>query len=643
MVMSEVTGQTTSDPPTALPSQFRNKKKTPSTMSRNTEDDFNDPYGPRLGKLARFWKVYVQEANASDDELSKGWNQLCVLYARVLNVLAWDGTKESWNRSLNVFRDVWSEFELLYDNLSKHSDSEISPSTTVGYAGISVWKQHRPYIISSFSKGTESPLGVSSYILLVLERHQDLPSYEAQIFELFYVLQRGLIDYNTPDSTYKRGLLINLVSILKRLTCDRLLSEFSFVPQVLASAGLILNGYHTQSDSLADKIGRYGDFDKVEVELLLFLGLIGLIQVSESVGAALDQDICSAVELEIVFERLIQLKTFLVSNTQGSWPPADQHLPFPLGNASTFNDYGLDVISTYYHLHASSTILSQKRCVGLAGGIIVASVVGNDCILDHWRPMINNALPAGGPDSSLRWSYPNTPSHPTLQAKAHFLDVAFCAVLSLTKHNPKEYAQRQCLAECFHEIADQLQRVSHELREPIVNELLQKIVEDNMLDVLVQALLTIRHDCPTTTPWRGIYAEPKLAWWSARLIELAHQSTRRQDNKEKGRSAITPIEEFCLTELTPDTRTAFEAAPEINTIPEYSTEKATSTTNSFIMRLAQFKSVLLAEIRNPTSTSELAAEVGEPSEDLKPSWGSVLQETRRKLTIRPSNSHTELV
>ncbi|KAG9096330.1 hypothetical protein FS749_008715 [Ceratobasidium sp. UAMH 11750] len=136
--------------------------------------------------------------------------RLCVLYARVLNVLAWDGTRGGWSESINVFRDVWSEFELLYDNLSKHSGSEISPSTTVGYAGISVWKQHQPYIISNFSKRTSSPLEVSSYVLLILERHENLPSYEAQLFELLYVLQGGLMDHKASDRqndpAYKRDL-----------------------------------------------------------------------------------------------------------------------------------------------------------------------------------------------------------------------------------------------------------------------------------------------------------------------------------------------------------------------------------------------------------------------------------------------------
>ncbi|KAG8693616.1 hypothetical protein FRC08_009009 [Ceratobasidium sp. 394] len=50
--------------------------ETPRTISKGAEDDFKDPYGPRLGKTARFWRVYVQEANISDDELSKGWNQM---------------------------------------------------------------------------------------------------------------------------------------------------------------------------------------------------------------------------------------------------------------------------------------------------------------------------------------------------------------------------------------------------------------------------------------------------------------------------------------------------------------------------------------------------------------------------------------
>ncbi|KAG8784707.1 hypothetical protein FRC12_018377 [Ceratobasidium sp. 428] len=573
--------------------------------------------------------------------------RLCVLYARVLNVLAWDGTKDGWNQSINVFRDVWSEFELLFDNLARHSGSEIAPSTTVGYAGISVWKQHKPYIISSFSRGTESPLGVSSYILLVLERHGDLPSYEAQLFELFYVLHRGLIDHDASDPVYKRDLVTNLVSILKHLTCDSLLMDFSYVAQVFGSAGLILNGHHSPPDSLADKVGRYGEFEKIEPELLLFLGLIGLVEVSDSIGTELGEDIHPAVDLGIVFERLVQLKIFLVSNTQGSWPPTDLPLPFPLGRVSTFNDYGLNVISNYYRLHANATTSSQKRCVGLAGGIIVGSVVGNDCILDHWRPMVTDALPLLEDSSaSLRWSYPNTPCHPTLRTRAPFLDVSFFAVLSLMKHNTKEYAQRQCLAACFHEIADQIQRVSQESREPIANELIQKTMEYDLFDVLVQALLTIRHDCPSTKPWRGIYAEPKLGWWGARLLELAHQSAHQQDNMGNGVGDVgSAIETFCLTEITPNTKTAFELTPDTDAMPEYSTEKASASANSFIMRLAQFKSVLLAEMRNPTDISDDPIEevLEESTGDLKPSWSTRLQRTRRKLTIRPPNSHTELV
>ncbi|KAG9083538.1 hypothetical protein FRC06_004490 [Ceratobasidium sp. 370] len=575
--------------------------------------------------------------------------RLCILYARVLNVLAWGGTKDGWNQSINVFRDVWSEFELLYDNLSKYSDSEISPSTTVGYAGISVWKQHRPYIISNFSKGTNSPLGVSSYILLVLERHRNLPSYEAQLFELLYVLQKGLVDHNTSDRqsdpVYKRNLVANLVLILKHLPCDSLLSDFNFVPQVLAAAGLILNGHHSPSDSLADKIGRYAEFDRVDAELLLFLGLVGLIEASESTGATLGEDTRSTVELEVVFDRLIQLKTFLVSNTQGSWPPSDLPLPFPLGSSSTFNDYALEIISAYYRRHANAAATSQLRCVGLAGGLIVANVVGNDCILDHWGPVIHAALPAEDPGSSLRWSYPNTSSHAVLQTKAPFLDVAFCVVLSLMRHKPKQYAQRQCLAECFHDIAGRLQRVSSKFDELIVNELLEQVVEDNLFDVLVYALLTIRHDCPAPEPWRGIYAEPKLAWWGARIIWFAHQSVRRQDGNKDGGGIMNAIEGLCHTELGAPTTSTFELVPETNVVPEYSTEKASSSANSFTMRLAQFKSVLLGEIRNPSGTSELLDELPEPSEGqgLKRSWGYMLQRTRRKLSIRSPIPYAELV
>ncbi|KAG8781945.1 hypothetical protein FRC12_021382 [Ceratobasidium sp. 428] len=568
--------------------------------------------------------------------------RLCVLYARVLNVLAWDGTKEGWNQSINVFRDVWSD-------LSKYSDSEISPSTTVGYAGISVWKQHQPYIISNFSKGANSPLGVSSYILLVLERQKDLPSYEAQIFELFYVLQRALIEYNSPDrqhdSVYNRDLISNLVSIVELLPCDNLLTNFNFVSQVLAAAGLILTGHHSPSDSLDDTIGRYAEFNQVDVQLLLFLGLVGLVEAAEATEVALGEDICSSIKLEVIFERLIQLKTFLVSNTQGSWPPSNMRLPFPIGSASTFNDYALETISTYYHRHTSASTSSQLRCVGLAGGLIVANVVGDDCILDHWRPMIYDAFSKENPDSVPHWSYPNTPSHSALQTNTPFLDVAFCAVLGLMRHRPEQYAQRQCLTECFHEIADQLQQVSREFDEPIINDLLQKIVEDDLFDVLIYALLTIRHNCPAPKPWRGIYAEPKLAWWGTRLIWLSHQSVRQRDGDEKEGGLANAIEDFCHSDRdrTSSVSTVFELAAETDTVPEYSTEKASSSTNSFIIRLAQFKSVLLGEIRNPTNTSELLEEVAEPSEGPKRSWSQMLQRTRHKLSVRSPNPYSELV
>ncbi|KAG8693615.1 hypothetical protein FRC08_009008 [Ceratobasidium sp. 394] len=446
------------------------------------------------------------------------------------------------------------------------------------------------------------------------------------------------------DPAYKRDLVRNLVLILKRLSCDRLLSDFNFVSQVLATAGLILNGHHSTSDPLTDKIGRYAEFDRVDAELLLYLGLVGLIEASESIDATLDEDVCSTIELEVVFERLIQVKTFLVSNTQGSWPPSDLRLPFPLGSASTFNDYALDIISAYYRRHANAATTSQLRCVGLAGGLIVANAVGNDCILDHWRPVIHDALPAENIGNSLRWSYPNTPSHVVLQTKAPSLDVAFCAVLSLMKHKPNEYAQRQSLGECFHDIASQLQRVSPKFDEPIVNELLEQIVEDNLFDVLVHALLTIRHDCPAPKPWRGIYAEPKLAWWGARIIWLAHQSVRgRDDDKDRG-AIVNAIEGLCHPELAA-TKSSLDLVSETNAVPEYSTEKASSSMNSFTMRLAQFKSVLSGEICNPTGSSELLDEVSEPSEGqgLKQSWGNMLERTRRKLSIRSSVPYTEIV
>ncbi|QRW09863.1 transmembrane protein [Ceratobasidium sp. AG-Ba] len=43
--------------------------------ARIIDDKFEDPYGPRLGKAARFWRVYVQESDLSDEELSRGWNE----------------------------------------------------------------------------------------------------------------------------------------------------------------------------------------------------------------------------------------------------------------------------------------------------------------------------------------------------------------------------------------------------------------------------------------------------------------------------------------------------------------------------------------------------------------------------------------
>ncbi|KAG8699867.1 hypothetical protein FRC09_006324 [Ceratobasidium sp. 395] len=55
------------------------KAQASGAQSAGPEDDFKDPYGPRLGRSARFWKVYVQEANLSDDELLTGWNQLSLL------------------------------------------------------------------------------------------------------------------------------------------------------------------------------------------------------------------------------------------------------------------------------------------------------------------------------------------------------------------------------------------------------------------------------------------------------------------------------------------------------------------------------------------------------------------------------------
>ncbi|KAG8716417.1 hypothetical protein FRC09_015763 [Ceratobasidium sp. 395] len=63
------------------------KAQASGAQSAGPEDDFKDPYGPRLGRSARFWKVYVQEANLSDDELLTGWNQLSLLrpgYCQVL-------------------------------------------------------------------------------------------------------------------------------------------------------------------------------------------------------------------------------------------------------------------------------------------------------------------------------------------------------------------------------------------------------------------------------------------------------------------------------------------------------------------------------------------------------------------------------
>ncbi|KAG9098495.1 hypothetical protein FRC07_010640, partial [Ceratobasidium sp. 392] len=182
------------------------------------------------------------------------------------------------------------------------------------------------------------------------------------------------------------------------------------------------------------------------------------------------------------------------------------------------------------------------------------------------------------------------------------------------KHRPSQYAQRQCLTECFHEIADQLQQVSYKFDEQIINDLLRKVIEDDMFDVLVHALLTIRHNCPAPRPWRGIYAEPKLAWWGSRLIWLGYQSIQRQDNNQDEERIVNAIENFCNTDLTTAASTAFELEPDPSTVPEYSTEKASSSANSFTMRLAQFKSVLLGEIRNPTNTSELLEEAAEPSE-----------------------------
>lgn len=35
-----------------------------------------DPYAPRLGKGAEIWKIYVEEADKWDKELSEGWNKL---------------------------------------------------------------------------------------------------------------------------------------------------------------------------------------------------------------------------------------------------------------------------------------------------------------------------------------------------------------------------------------------------------------------------------------------------------------------------------------------------------------------------------------------------------------------------------------
>ncbi|QRW09864.1 ribonuclease [Ceratobasidium sp. AG-Ba] len=517
--------------------------------------------------------------------------------------------------------------------------------------------------MSNLIKGTNSPLGVSAYILRVLERPRSLQNHEAQLFELFYALLRGIMDSNIRSiqnhTAYKQNLISNLVSILKFIPCDSLLSDFSFVSQVLAASGLILNGHQLDPESVFRTIGRYAQLDEHQPGLLLFIGLLGLIQASQSIDAGHAEDILPTPELEVVFERLIQLKVFLVSNTEGSWPSQSLRLPFKIGNVEyTYTEYALDIISSYYIQHINADSISQHRCAGLAAGLIVANVMADDCILDYWRPIVDDALSQTGSPKTLRWVYPNTRSHAAVRVKAPFLDVALLAVLTLLKHEPKTETQAIRLVQCFHEMADQLQEVSRRVDEPIVNDLLERIIEEDMIDPFVNALLSIRADRPYSKYWRGIDAEPKVAWWGARLIWLVRRSVRRRENEEDGGAVADIVERFCLgRDKVLESEKDEKSEVKLSIITEYQERDERENSEDpkpLPERLALFKFVLLSEMSqlvhfatlheadvsflgNPGDTQSILEEVDEPPK-LKRSWTQLVHKTRRKLSGPSENT-----
>jgi hypothetical protein len=217
----------------------------------------------------------------------------------------------------------------------------------------------REFELTELQQGQNSPLVVSGHVLQALKHRLSSPNDDPIISDMFHCLLLEFVYWDLSDEDHSRqtpALVWNLVAILTQMPVKTL--RLHWVARMFANAGLIINNLPSTPSTSISRRGRAQRcklliYRLKDTDRFLLLGLASIVHASTSREDGGGDAICPADELEIVFQRLLELKL--------SWDTTDINLYYPLENGKNLNKYAFQAIANYHLRHASAIQSCSSR------------------------------------------------------------------------------------------------------------------------------------------------------------------------------------------------------------------------------------------------------------------------------------------
>jgi hypothetical protein len=424
---------------------------------------------------------------------------------------------------------------------------------------------------------------VSNRVLLALETHSNLPSNGAVLSDIFYGLLHEFVYWDIFNGGYSGlipALVKNLVAIVTHMPVDALRSYW--VARMLATAGLIMNDLTSMSSSRLERARRRTAINGLDTDCLLFLGFAAIVRASTSRNNPGDT-VCPADELEVIFQRLLELNI--------SWDSADVPLPFPLEHTTSLNQYVFQALSGYHLRHSSAATAESSVLISL-------STLSDPYVLrPPWFNEIMGELLVGSASNALRTHCLEFLYRRAQSLSMPLLETALYGAIHLTKIEPEKYPNDN-LVNCFSSFTRYWTKASFKglfVGKAAPERLLRRLIKGRLLDNLAHMLLVIREEEYIVEPWCGIIGEQTLEVWGSRLVRLAQSLVGGNETPGDGSEGDLAglIEEFCRSEYVaiPGKYVGREMKSNAGTEPSNGND-----TRSFAARMVMLKTVLLREM-----------------------------------------------